>query len=260
VSEYFTASDGCRIHYFRLGECGHWVVLIHGFTDSAERMWIASGIAEALAEDHRVVALDNRNHGRSDRPEPNGVGRAEDVIELMDHLGIGRAHIHGYSMGGGMTARLLAMVPERFITASFGGAGIPEEDAEMAARAQRLDGPAPAPAGSDAAAFRLLRQRSAARRRAAGAGGEPPRTRLEVDLQRIDVPVLAITGEYDRPHSRTHRMWRELKDFQNVVLPGMNHMSAIGVGGRMPDAYRRALVRFIRSNDAHDARPLAAPQ
>jgi pimeloyl-ACP methyl ester carboxylesterase len=249
TGDFFTTSDGCRIHYLRLGEEGSWVVLIHGFTDSADRMWVSTGVAQALAARHRVLAFDNRNHGLSDKPAAHGSGRAEDVIELMDHLAVARAHIHGYSMGGGITARLLAAVPERFITASFGGSGIPESDPELAAQAESLDPPMPEPAGPDAAAFRLLRQRSAARRRLAGERA-PPRRQVEIDLRRVSIPVLAINGEHDRPHSRTQRLWRELRDFRNVVLPGENHMSLIGVGGRMPAAYPRALVRFI---DTHDA-------
>src|SRR5678816_540166 len=112
-SGFFTASDGVKIHYLTAGNSGSWVVLIHGYMDSAQRMWFTTGIAPALAKTHRVVALDNRNHGQSDKPQPNGTGRALDVIELMDHLKIQRAHIHGYSMGGGMTGQLLGIAPQR---------------------------------------------------------------------------------------------------------------------------------------------------
>jgi pimeloyl-ACP methyl ester carboxylesterase len=170
----------------------------------------------------------------------------------MDALAIPAAHVHGYSMGGAMTLRMLAQAPWRFITASVGGSGVPETDDALEARAEALDPPAPAPTGSDAAAFRLLRRRSAARRRLARDATDRRAARsasIEIDLPAVTVPVLAINGEYDRPRWRTHRMWRELADFQSVVLPGMNHMSAIGVGARVPNAYRAALIRFIRSHD-----------
>lgn len=248
-SDFFTASDGVRIHYYTQGEEGSWVVLIHGYTDSARRMWIGNGIMSELAKEHRVVALDNRNHGRSDRPVPNGTGRAEDVIELMDHLGIESAHIHGYSMGGGITGRLLATHPQRFVTASFGGSGISEVDPEMRARASELDPPIPEPQGVEAAAFDNLRARAAAGDAATASPSAGGRQVLEIDLRNVTVPVLAINGEFDRPYSRTHRMWRELNDFTNVVLPGRNHMSAIGVGGPIPPEYLDALSRFISSND-----------
>ena len=255
LSAYFTASDGTRIHYYTQGTSGSWVVLIHGYTDSARRMWITTGVMPDLARDHRVVALDNRNHGRSDRPEPNGVGRAEDVVELMDHLGIDIAHIHGYSMGGGITGRLLASHSERFITASFGGSGFNETDPELRAHAASLDPSGPEPEGAEARAFENLRNRATARAEAAAADPQPsstaapPTSPQEIDLRSVLVPVLAINGEHDRPYSRTHRMWRELPDFRNVVLPGRNHMSAIGVGSPMPPEYREALREFITIND-----------
>lgn len=254
-SDFFTASDGVKIHYLTLGDQGSWVVLIHGYTDTAQRMWFGTGIAEALAKDHRVVALDNRNHGESDKPEPNGPGRAEDVIELMDLLHIDKAHIHGYSMGGGITGRLLASHPERFITAAFGGSGIGETDETVRTQVATLDPEMPEPQGAEAAAFQRLRERAAARRTAGGegastsAGASSFRAPLEIDLKSVSIPVLAINGEFDRPYSKTHRMWREIKDFRNVILPGKNHMSAIMVGGPMPPEYTEALTDFINSND-----------
>lgn len=249
--DFFTTSDGVKIHYMTLGDQGSWVVLIHGYTDTAQRMWFSTGIAQALAKNHRVVALDNRNHGQSDAPQPNGMGRAEDVIELMDLLKIDKAHIHGYSMGGGITGRLLASHPERFITAAFGGSGISETDEKLREQAAALDPPMPEPQGVEAAAFQRLRERAASLRAGGGQGargpaGPPP---IEIDLKKVTVPVLAINGEFDRPYSKTQRMWRELNDFRNVVLPGLNHMSAIMVGGPMPQQYIDALVDFINSND-----------
>ena len=73
--EYFTTSDGIKIHYMRLGQNGSPVVLVHGYTGSAEGNWFRNGIAVALAKDHRVVAIDCRNHGRSDKPQPRGPGK-----------------------------------------------------------------------------------------------------------------------------------------------------------------------------------------
>ncbi|HVM08860.1 MAG TPA: alpha/beta hydrolase [Acidimicrobiales bacterium] len=267
---WFTTTDDVKLHFVRKGEHGSWVVLIHGYTGSAEGNWCANGVADALAQTHRVVALDTRNHGRSDKPTPGGPGRAKDVIDLMNHLGIERAHIHGYSMGGMITARLLSLIPERFITASFGGSGVMETDDEWIQRV------APDPEGTDpeeTEASRNLRisaamnngmtreqaEEAASKPRtprwpqAQGAEGEAPRrTAIDLDLRKIEVPVLAINGEFDRPFSKTHRLWRELRDFTNVVLPGKSHLTAI-VAGHMPPEYPKALVRFIDSNDVGEA-------
>ena len=254
-SDFFTTSDEVRIHYYTLGTEGPWVMLIHGYTDTAKRMWIDTSIAGKLAVNHRVVALDNRNHGESDAPTPNGAGRAEDVIELMAHLGIAKAHIHGYSMGGGITGRLLASHPEKFITAGFGGSGIYEKDENVREQVATLDPEMPEPEGLAAAAYQRLRERAAAARSATGSASESSsrrsfRTPLDIDLTTIDVPVIAINGEYDRPYSKSHRMWRELKHFTNVVLPGRNHMTAIAVGVPMDEIYVNALVKFINAHDA----------
>ena len=244
-NDYFTTSDGVKIHYMTLGDRGSWVVLIHGFTDTAERMFFKSGIAAALATNHRVVALDNRNHGLSDKPEPNGAGRAEDIIDLMDHLKIQRAHIHGYSMGGAFTGQLLAKHPERFITAVLGGSGIGETDPELRKKAVAMDKPMPPPAGAEADAFARLKEIAAKGKATSAAPGAP----LQIDLAKVKIPVMAINGEFDSPHAKTERMARELKNFQNVILPGKNHMSAIAVGGPMPPRYIDSLVAFINSHD-----------
>src|SRR6187551_2325085 len=89
---FFTTSDGIKIHYLTHGDSGSWVVLVHGYSDNAQRMWFNTGIAPEIARHHRVVAIGNRNHGQSEKPVPGGSGRAQDTIELMDHLKIDRAH------------------------------------------------------------------------------------------------------------------------------------------------------------------------
>lgn len=272
---YFTASDGVKIHYLVQGK-GTPVILIHGYTGSAQGNWFSNGIAQALAKNHMVIAIDCRNHGKSDKPQPNGPGRAEDVVELMDHLKIQKAHFHGYSMGGGIVARLLAMIPDRFMTAGFGGSGIPEvdpewrakvpkdregqdpqeEEARMKLRARRAQDLGLTP--EQAAEQERERQSRIAAARSAAQGGTTPSagapapaarpTGPQLDLTRIAIPVIAINGEFDRPIAKTHRMQRELKNFKNVILPGKSHLTAIMVG-YMPKQYLESVVKFINAND-----------
>jgi pimeloyl-ACP methyl ester carboxylesterase len=241
----FTTSDGVKIHYLTAGTSGSWVVLIHGYTDNAERMWFRTGIAPALTKNHRVVALDNRNHGKSDKPQPGGSGRAQDVIELMDHLRIERAHIHGYSMGGGITAQLLATVPQRFITAGFGGSGIQETDPKLREQAAALDAALPKAQGEDAAGMERFRNRVAQLRPA----NAPPvsSSPLQIDLTTVTVPILAVNGSFDNPYSKTQRLWREARVFENVILTGKTHLTAISSNGA-PPLYIDSMKRFI---DAH---------
>jgi pimeloyl-ACP methyl ester carboxylesterase len=263
---YFMTSDKVKIHYLIQGK-GTPVILIHGYTGSAQGNWFANGIAEALAKNHMVVAIDCRNHGKSDKPQINGPGKAEDVIEMMDHLKIQRAHFHGYSMGGAIVGRLLGLIPERMITAGFGGSGIPEIDPEWRARVPKdKEGRDPQEdevsrrlrikhamdnGMSQAEAEKLAATPTTPRPTAAAAGGaavRPQPQAPQLDLSKLTMPVLAVNGEYDRPIAKTHRMWRELRNFTNVVLPGKSHLTAIA-SGYMPKEYLESVVRFINAND-----------
>jgi len=255
------ASDGVKIHYYVKGK-GTPIILIHGYTGSAAGNWMANGIFDALARNHMVVALDCRNHGKSDKPQINGPGKAEDVIELMDHLKIKKAHFHGYSMGGAIIGRLLAMIPDRFITAAFGGSGIAEVDPVW------KDKVPPDKQGRDPQEDEVSKRlrihhamdngmtREEAEKLAETPPAARPATPLtaaamrppQLDLTRLNIPMLAINGEFDRPNAKTARLSREVKNFTNVVLPGKSHLTAIA-SGYIPKEYIESLVKFIDAND-----------
>ena len=250
-SNFFTTSDGIKIHYLTHGDRGSWVMLIHGYSDSAQRMWFNTGIAPEIAKRHRVVAIDNRNHGQSDKPIPGGSGRAQDVIELMDHLKIDRAHIHGYSMGGGIVGQLLALIPNRFITAGFGGSGMSETNDTYRAAAEAMDDALPKATGADAEGMERFRARVAAARPqgSAAAATRAPVAPPAVDLTKLDIPILAVNGSYDNPYRKTHRLWREVRTFQNVILPGKTHLTAIAAGAAPSQQYVDAIAKFIDMYD-----------
>jgi pimeloyl-ACP methyl ester carboxylesterase len=246
---FFTTSDGVKIHYLTHGDTGSWVVLVHGYSDSAQRMWFNTGIAPEIAKRHRVVAIDNRNHGKSDKPTPGGSGRAADVVELMDHLKIQRAHIHGYSMGGGIVGQLLGMIPDRFITAGFGGSGMNETNATYRAEAEAMDDALPKATGADAAGMDRFRSRVAEARPPGSAAAAPAPPAPPVDLTKLTIPILAVNGSFDNPYRKTHRLWREAQTFQNVILPGKTHLTAIAAGAPPSQQYIDAIARFIDMYD-----------
>ena len=251
---FFQASDCVKIHYLEAGcqtATGAPVVLIHGYTGTAQGNWFSNGVAEALAKKHWVIAIDCRGHGQSDKPhdpQKYGPAMARDVIELMDHLKIPKAHIHGYSMGGFITGQLLVTNPDRFLTASFGGSGVPEEDPQWKSKVP-ADKPGPDP--QEAEASQKLSQnpdRDAEALRAVRAYPWKDGERGKIDLTKVTAPVLAINGEFDGPHAKTARMQRELKNFQAIVLPGKSHLTAI-MAGYIPPEYIAGLVDFIDAND-----------
>jgi pimeloyl-ACP methyl ester carboxylesterase len=112
-------SAGVRIHYTDQGS-GAPVVLIHGLGLNGDLQWRAPGMIGFLEPDYRVIAVDQRGHGRSDKPREvgqYGTALVEDVIRLLDHLKIERAHIVGYSLGGVVTRKLALTNPDRVISA-----------------------------------------------------------------------------------------------------------------------------------------------
>jgi pimeloyl-ACP methyl ester carboxylesterase len=118
-------SNGVHISYTDEGR-GEPVVLIHGLHSSGTFNWRAPGMIGRLTPHFRVITLDLRGHGRSDkpdRPDAYGVQLAEDVIRLLDHLHIRSAHVAGYSLGGIVVMRLLVTHPDRIRSALLGGMG-----------------------------------------------------------------------------------------------------------------------------------------
>jgi pimeloyl-ACP methyl ester carboxylesterase len=247
-SLFFTASDGTKIHYFELAGKGTPVILIHGYTANAEGKWIKPNIAQTLAKNHRVIAIDARGHGKSDKPhDPTKYGprMATDVIELMDHLTIAKAHIHGYSMGGSILTQILARHHDRVISAIYGGSGPQETDPAIVTAVPKDPDP---PAANDPNAPRGESWSSYAGydRAALDAVQKYPWKPgdREIDLTKVKVPVAAIVGSLDRPNARTHRLKRELTGAAITIIPGETHGSV-----HLNPVYTATLVKFI---DAHD--------
>jgi len=266
---YFTVKDGTRLHYVEAGS-GWPVILIHGARGSAIGNWFSNGIAPKLAESNKVYALDMRGHGLSDsrlhKPFDHAA-MADDILDFMDQKGIEKAHMGGFSMGAFILVQLMMMAPERFITCCLQGGGVRETP-------EWRDRVAPDKEGRDPdqdKAEDLVRQRRLAKGAEIGnnfsdrlpwdregGGGLPPeilelfRKREELiarfDFSTIGFPVMAINGEFDRPRAMTHRLWRELRDFTNLVLPGKGHLTSM-MAGFIPQAYIDGYAAFIASHN-----------
>ena len=116
--DQFFTSDGARVRYREAGR-GDAVVLIHGLTRSLVD-WV--GVGDSLALDHRIIAFDLRGYGNSTRfrnPSDFGSKMADDVVRLLDHLHVTRAHLVGHSLGAAIAADVAVRYPDRVASASL---------------------------------------------------------------------------------------------------------------------------------------------
>jgi len=130
----FFDANGTKLHYVAAGS-GETVVLLHGFSGSAEGLYIKPGTFDALAEaGYRVVALDQVGHGKSDKPyDPDryGMEMVEDIRRLMNHLDVDKIHLAGYSMGSKVANTFRSLYPDRLYTITLGGYGWPWRSRKM---------------------------------------------------------------------------------------------------------------------------------
>jgi pimeloyl-ACP methyl ester carboxylesterase len=123
-------SDGVRLAYYLEGPAeGPPAVLVHGFCSNFQVNWVGSRWMETLAKaGRRVIGLDLRGHGRSEKPhDPAAYGKnlVQDVVRLLDHLGLPEADYVGYSMGSQIGVRLLIGPDRKRVRrAVLGGIGI----------------------------------------------------------------------------------------------------------------------------------------
>jgi pimeloyl-ACP methyl ester carboxylesterase len=247
-------SNGVRIRYVDQGS-GPPVVLLHGFSGSLDTGWVETGVLPNLATDYRVIALDFRGHGQSDKPhDPKSYGlqMGEDVVRLLDHLNIPRAHIVGHSMGAGITAKLLTTHPERFLTATLSGAAgrqrwTPEDAAAAEVEAVEFEqgmpfrsvilrtAPTDRPKPTDEQIHAQSQQRLARNDRLAMAAVVRSRGEQTVsvaEMATVQVPTLGLIGSADANLDAMHRLAAVLPTLNVVVIEGATHGGALGVTRR----------------------------
>jgi pimeloyl-ACP methyl ester carboxylesterase len=250
-----------KIRYTDQGQ-GEPVVLVHGFSVNIEIQWDSPGIIKALSKDHRVIALDVRGHGKSGKPhDPRkyGAEMAEDVVRLLDHLKIKKAHVVGYSMGAMITARLLVAHPERLRTATLGGAApVRQGDPELARFVEKLAesleqgkgiGPlieALTPAGKPKPSpeqmeviNKLFLARNDIKALVAVLRGWKGLAVSDKGLQANRVPVLALIGKDDPLKKGVDDVQGRLAGLKVVVVPG-DHITAF-----VQPEFVRALRAFL---------------
>jgi pimeloyl-ACP methyl ester carboxylesterase len=229
-------SDDTEIAYLDAGE-GAPIVLVHGFASTKETNWLVPGWIDTLTRaGRRAIALDNRGHGAStkfyDPAQYHSAKMAEDARALMDHLGLPRADVMGYSMGARIAAFLALAHPERVRGVILGGlglrlvegVGLPETiaDALEAPSITQVTDP-------QGYAFRAFAQQTKSDLKALAAcirGSRQTLSREEVD--RIRAPVLIGVGTKDTIAGSAHDLATLMPNAVALDIPGRDHMLAVG--------------------------------
>ena len=254
--------DGITLHFTDEGS-GEPVVLIHGFPHSAE-LWTPQ--RAALSASYRVIAPDLRGHGGSDPPHDAASidMYADDIVALMDELGIGQATVAGLSMGGYVLMALLRRHPDRVRAVMLMATKAPGDTEagkqgrnEMIALAQ-LE-------GASAVADKMLPKMLTARTRAenaelvefvrslmAGTSVEGivgalvalrERPDSTATLQGLNLPALILAGQEDEliPPAEAEAMQRAIRGSRLEIVPDAAHLLNL----EQPGAVDRAMLGFL---------------
>jgi pimeloyl-ACP methyl ester carboxylesterase len=240
--------DGVDIAFLDEGE-GEPIVLVHGFASNAQVNWVYPGwVATLTRAGRRVIALDNRGHGASsklyDPAAYHSARMADDVRALLDHLGLGRADVMGYSMGARITAFFAHAHPTRLRRAVLGGLGIrlvdgvglPESiaDALEAPTLSDVDDPM-------GRTFRAFAEQTRSDLEALAACIRGSRQTLDRDqVAAIDAPVLVAVGSKDDVAGAAAPLAALLPHGRALDIPGRDHMLAVG-----DKVFKEAVLGFL---------------
>lgn len=230
-------ASGVDIAYYDTGGEGEPILCIHGFASTAHMNWTYPGWVKTLTEaGRRVIALDNRGHGASEKlydPEDyHTTLMAEDARALLDHLGIHACPVMGYSMGARITAFLAHRHPDRVTAAIMGGLGIklvdgvglPESIAE-ALEAPTLE-EVTDPQGR---MFRAFAMQTKSDRQALAACIRGSRNLMtSAEAATIRCPVLIAVGTRDEIAGAPQPLAAIIPQGEALDIPNKDHMPAVG--------------------------------
>jgi pimeloyl-ACP methyl ester carboxylesterase len=241
--------DGVETAFLDEGD-GEPIVLVHGFASNKEVNWVFPGwVKELTGAGRRVVALDNRGHGEStklyDPAAYHTTAMAEDVRALIDHLGLPRADVMGYSMGARIAAFLALAHPDRIRSAVLGGLGIRLVDRVGLPDtiADALEAPALAEVTDPTARmFRAFAEQTKSDLRALAACLRGSRQTLDrTEVKRIAVPLLIAVGSKDQIAGSPDELAALVPGAQAVSIPNRDHMTAVG-----DKVFKVAVGEFLR--------------
>lgn len=247
----FANNNGIQIFYQEHGT-GPTVILHHGIGQTGDT-WHLTGLVEALSPSFRLVLMDVRGHGRSDKPLdsaaynwPELIG---DILAVADATNVERINLLGYSMGG-LSAYVLAMnASHRVQSLIIGAAGSKPNDyspfdsvdghdpVEFLSALQTVLGePLPTEIGQAIVESNNLPAIAAMfseRHDEPDLGGAPAM---------MSMPCLAWAGERDIRFSTTRQTIGQVDTGQFLAIPGANHLQAFARCGELAEAFHDFLA------------------
>jgi pimeloyl-ACP methyl ester carboxylesterase len=238
--KHFFEHEGFRLAYLDEAPASGGdepVLLVHGFASNVHANWIGPGwVRDLTGAGYRVIAFDHRGHGKSSASyEPADYApskMAGDAAALLDHLGIGRAHVFGYSMGARVSTFLALEHPERVATLILGGLGIGMVegvgDWDPIADALRADDPTSV-THARGKMFRAFADHTKSDRLALAACIETSRLLLtEAEVARVTQPTLIAVGTKDDIAGSAGRLADLMPDAEAFAVEGRDHMLSVG--------------------------------
>jgi pimeloyl-ACP methyl ester carboxylesterase len=228
---------------------GEPIVLVHGLASNKEVNWVHPGwVATLRSAGRRVIALDNRGHGASTKLYDPALYHtalmADDIRALLDHLGLARADVMGYSMGARNTAFLALSHGERVRSAILGGLGIQlvKEGGLPGSIAAALEAPSiddiKDPQGR---MLRAFADQNKCDRPALAACIRGSRQSLSpAEAARIATPTLIAVGTRDEIAGSPHELAALVPGARAIDIPNRDHM--LSVGDRV---FKEAVLRFL---------------
>jgi pimeloyl-ACP methyl ester carboxylesterase len=247
-------SNGVQIYYQEHGR-GEPVMLVHGFASRADHNW-GEDWFKHLGAQYRVVALDCRGHGKSGKPHDAeayaGETMGNDVIALMDHLGIRRTLLMGYSMGARISLGLLRSYPERLRAVVLGGIGAVSASRPSFSRKPIVDAllaeNASAVTDERAKQFRQFAEITGNDLKALAAcmgANRGDLTAEDLAAKPIRVPTMIVIGTKDTLVGDPKLLRDSIPGSQLVMLEGHDHLSAPS-----DQHYKEAVLRFFKTAPA----------
>jgi pimeloyl-ACP methyl ester carboxylesterase len=242
--------NGLHLYYEIHGDEGTPLVLLHGGVLTIDLNF--AGLIPTLAQRHRVIALEFQGHGHTadtDR-DMTYAHFASDVVGLLDHLGIDRAHVLGHSMGGGVALELAVHHPDRLLSVVPVSASVRPDGAhpDLADPSTYATSPI-MPTAQDFAEMAEAYARVAPHPERFE--GLPERTMTtsttwtgwtDEQLAGITAPVLVVQGDRDFTLNSHAALMQELiPGSQLAILPGTTHMQVT----RRADVLLPLLAAFL---------------